>query len=148
MTTSCSRRSLGLAVAAAATALLSLVPPLSAAERTMVLGMDAGELSSLDPAFVATGADEFIVRQMFNTLVSPPDGTLEMGLDQIRGELAESWSVSEDGKTWTFKLKPGIKWHKGYGEVPAEDVKFSYCQTTLGTHPEATSKTQPPPSCR
>lgn len=113
------------AVTAAAIA-WGLASPLSAADRQMILGLDAGELSSLDPAFTATGADEFIARQMFNTLVSPADGTMEVGIDQLQGELAESWTVSEDSKTWTFKLKPGIKWHKGYGEVSAEDVKFSY----------------------
>lgn len=113
-------------LAGATMAVLAFGASLSAAERKMVLGMDAGELSSLDPAFVATGADEFIVRQMFNTLVSPPDGTLEMGLDKIRGELAESWTVSQDSRTWTFKLRSGVKWHHGYGEVSAEDVKFSY----------------------
>lgn len=110
----------------AATIALGLAGPLSAAERTMVIGLDAGELSSLDPAFTATGADEFIARQMFNTLVAPADGTLDVGIDELKGELAESWTVSDDGTVWTFKLKPGIKWQKGYGEVSAEDVKFSY----------------------
>jgi peptide/nickel transport system substrate-binding protein len=107
-------------------AALVLAAPGDAAERRMVLGMDARDLSSLDPAFVRTGADEFIVRQMFNTLVSPPDGTLELGLDEVQGELAESWEVSEDGTVWTFRLRQGVQWHHGYGEVTAEDVKFSY----------------------
>ncbi|WML48454.1 ABC transporter substrate-binding protein [Neobacillus sp. PS3-34] len=41
------------------------------------------------------------------------------------GRLAESWNVSDDNLTWTFKLKKGVKWHDG---VPftSQDVKYSY----------------------
>ena len=36
--------------------------------------------------------------------------------------LAQSWEVSEDGSTWTFHLNKGVQFHKGYGEMTAEDV--------------------------
>jgi peptide/nickel transport system substrate-binding protein len=39
--------------------------------------------------------------------------------------LATEWSVAEDGRTWTFKLAPGAKWHDGQ-PVTAEDVKFTF----------------------
>lgn len=110
----------------AAITLPLLVDPGLAQARSLILGMDARDVGSLDPAFTKTGSDEFMVRQLFNTLVSPPDGTLQVGLNELQGELAESWTVSADGKAWTFKLRPGIKWQKGYGEVSAEDVKFSF----------------------
>jgi peptide/nickel transport system substrate-binding protein len=42
--------------------------------------------------------------------------------------LAESWSISEDFTTWTFKIRKGVQFHKGYGEMTAEDVLFSYDQ--------------------
>jgi peptide/nickel transport system substrate-binding protein len=35
------------------------------------------------------------------------------------------WSVSEDGTVWTFNLREGIPLHKGYGEMTAEDLRFS-----------------------
>src|SRR5712691_6026586 len=39
--------------------------------------------------------------------------------------LAESWSMSEDGLTWDFVLRDGVKFHNGE-TVTAEDVKFSF----------------------
>jgi ABC-type transport system substrate-binding protein len=40
--------------------------------------------------------------------------------------LATSWEMSEDGKTWTFELRQGVQFHEGWGELTAEDVKFSW----------------------
>jgi ABC-type transport system substrate-binding protein len=45
---------------------------------------------------------------------------------QLVPEIAESYSLSEDGTTWHFKLKPDIPFHDGWGTVTAEDVKYSY----------------------
>jgi peptide/nickel transport system substrate-binding protein len=40
-------------------------------------------------------------------------------------QLAESWSVSDDGLTWTFELHPDVLWHDGT-PFTAEDVKFTF----------------------
>src|SRR6266700_1726385 len=45
--------------------------------------------------------------------------------------LAESWEESEDGKTYEFRLRPGLKFHNG-DPVTTEDVKFSF-ERYLGT---------------
>ncbi len=42
----------------------------------------------------------------------------------IAPDLAETWSVSADGRTWTFKLRPDARWHDG-SAVTASDLKFS-----------------------
>jgi len=45
---------------------------------------------------------------------------------KVLGSLAESWSISEDYRTWTFNLRQGVQFHKGYGEMTAADVIYSY----------------------
>jgi peptide/nickel transport system substrate-binding protein len=42
-----------------------------------------------------------------------------------RPELAESWTVSPDGKTWTFKIRQGVTWQDGQ-PLTAKDVAFTY----------------------
>lgn len=39
--------------------------------------------------------------------------------------LAESWEMSPDGMTWTFKLREGVQFTGGHGEMTADDVKYS-----------------------
>ena len=65
-----------------------------------------------------------MVLQIFNSLVNTKRGTMDIELRELQPELAKSWEISPDKKVWTFKLQPGVKWHKGYGEVSAEDVKY------------------------
>src|SRR5215472_6924222 len=45
--------------------------------------------------------------------------------EKMGPSLAESWEESEDGKTYEFRLRPGLKFHNG-DSVTAEDVKFSF----------------------
>jgi len=45
---------------------------------------------------------------------------------RVVGQLAESWEVSADASQMTFNLRQGVQFHKGAGEVTAEDVVFSY----------------------
>ncbi len=80
-------------------------------------------LNSVDPAFEISAGDEGKV----SILVSNALLRYAEGKDfKLKPDLATSWTVSEGGKVYTFKLREKVKWHKGYGEFTAEDVKYSY----------------------
>ncbi|HMZ06961.1 MAG TPA: ABC transporter substrate-binding protein, partial [Anaerolineales bacterium] len=58
---------------------------------------------------------ELVYDSMYNLNL---DGTFSLSL-------AESASVSDDGVTWTFKIRDGVKWHDGQ-PLTAEDVAWTY----------------------
>ncbi|MDE2824225.1 MAG: ABC transporter substrate-binding protein, partial [Chloroflexota bacterium] len=45
--------------------------------------------------------------------------------DEVEPALAESWESSDDGLTWTFRMRPGVTWHDGR-PVTARDVDFTF----------------------
>ena len=48
---------------------------------------------------------------------------------EYRPGLATEWKPSNEMRTWTFKLRPAVKFHEGWGELTAEDVKFTVEQS-------------------
>jgi len=90
----------------------------AAARRPLVIGM-ALEPPHLDPtAGAAAAIDEVVYANVFEGLTR---------LDQngaVQPQLATDWTVSDDGLTYTFNLKPGVKFHDGT-DFDAEDVVFS-----------------------
>jgi peptide/nickel transport system substrate-binding protein len=80
------------------------------------------DINTLDPAYLTSMEREFtIMNCIYNGLAKYKEGTWEVVPD-----LAESWDVSKDGKEITFYLRKGVQFQKGYGEMTAEDVKFSF----------------------
>jgi len=71
---------------------------------------------------------------VFNNLVVFDPNQPQNRLDDIIPDLAENWSVSEDGKSITFKIRNGVKWHDGKA-FTANDVKCSW-DLLLGTGKE------------
>ena len=60
------------------------------------------------------------VRPHYNTLLKFDAANYP----KVKGDLAESWTVSDDGLTYTFKLRRGVKFHDG-SAFTSEDVKAS-----------------------
>ena len=77
----------------------------------------------LDPTSAAAGAiDSVLYSNVFEGLTRfGPDGSVNPGL-------AESWTISDDGLTYTFKLRTGVKFHDGT-DMTADDVVFSLNRT-------------------
>ena len=77
-------------------------------------------LTSVDPHPGAENVqDNIVYAQVYEGLVAQNQGTGEYEM-----RIAESYSISEDGKTYTFKLRPNAKFHNGE-PVNASDVVFS-----------------------
>jgi peptide/nickel transport system substrate-binding protein len=68
----------------------------------------AADPTYLDPAIVSDGESFRIAQQIYEGLVD-----LRPGRSDIRPMLAKSWKPSKDGKTWTFQLQRGVKFHDG-----------------------------------
>ena len=75
----------------------------------------AGEPDQLDPHKTTAYFSFEVLENVFDTLVEP-DANLEM-----RPALAESWEVSPDQRTWTFRLRPDVEFHDGT-PLTADDV--------------------------
>lgn len=75
--------------------------------------------TKLDPATVEDGDTLEVLTQVFEGLVEYNEH------NELVGNLAESWEVSDDGLTYTFHLKKGVMLHSGR-EMTADDVKFSW----------------------
>ena len=106
----------GLWVAAA------LLPRAASAEGTSVLHTRSySDIQDFDPAFNKAAPDGDVSRCVFRKLIDYKSGTSwEWELDAA----AEIKQV--DPKTVSFTLKPGIKWTGGFGEMTADDVKYSF----------------------
>ena len=110
-------RQIYLAVALAVTALLA--PQAQAARSDLVMGMVL-EPPHLDPtAGAAAAIDEVVYANVFEGLTRiDSSGT-------VQPALAESWEVSADSLTYTFKLRSGVAFHDG-STLEAADVVFSF----------------------
>ena len=110
---------------ALAAALAALVPAgVHAAPKTdLIVGMAAQDVGKLDPHLAVSTIDRTVVAWLFNGLVRFKPGSMSPA--DIEPDLAVSWESSADKKVWTFKLRPGVKFHGGYGDLTADDVVFS-----------------------
>ena len=107
-----------LSVALGTTALTAFAetPP-----NMLVIANRIDDITTLDPAesFEFAGSD--VIRNVYGKLVNFDPMNLDAGYGP---DLAESWEVSEDGKSITFTMREGVTFHSG-NPVTAQDAEFS-----------------------
>ncbi len=123
MMNSLNRRMRLMTTSAAMALLLAAAPQAFAVTPadTLVEGFAFDDIITLDPgeAFELSTAE--VTANTYSKLVN-----LDMNdTSKVVGELADSWTISDDGLTYTFKLKPGLKFASG-NPITAEDVAFSF----------------------
>jgi len=79
------------------------------------------DIASLDPPFSLSGADGFVQEAIFlNLLKFKTDGSWDTELD------AAEYFEAVDDTHYAFRLKRGLMFSNGFGEMTADDVKFSF----------------------
>jgi dipeptide transport system substrate-binding protein len=96
-----------------------------------------GSPETFNPQLTSNATTSIVTGQIYDQLVS-----VKAGGSELEPSLAESWSISEDGKTYTFKLRSGVKWQpnktfKPSREFNADDVVFSFERMMKADHPYA-----------
>lgn len=120
-------------IAASALALSAAASP--ALAKTFIYCSEASP-EGFDPApYTAGSTFDASAHPIYNRLTEFKKGTTE-----VEPGLAESWEVSEDGTVYTFKLRPGVKWHSNDRFTPtrdmnADDVVFSFERQADSAHP-------------
>ena len=98
---------------------------------TLAIGKDIADLITLDPAH----AFELTAVEIFANVYDRLTATAPGSAHEAVGGIAESHAVSRDGRTLTFRLRDGLRFHSG-NPVRPEDVEFSLERAvTLGGTP-------------
>ena len=102
------------------------VDPQAAVAKTLVYCSE-GSPENFTPAINTTGTSFDAARPVYDKLTE-----FARGSTTVQPGLAESWTVSPDGKVFTFKLRKGVKFHSGVNgfkptrDFNADDVLFSF----------------------
>jgi peptide/nickel transport system substrate-binding protein len=88
---------------------------------------------TFNPVLVDDAVSDLVVRFLFSSLVN-----MDWAAQQAGPGLAESWSVAEDNRTWTFKLRQGVRWSDGR-LFSADDVVFTWNAVMLNPEFNRTS---------
>lgn len=99
-------------------ALVAAGPATAAAQNAIRVGL-YGEIVTHDPHVERNRYGIVLLRNLYEPLVD-----LRPGTTQLDGVLAASWKVSDDGRTYTFQLRPGVKFSDGT-PFNAEAVKIN-----------------------
>jgi len=78
------------------------------------------DIATLDPAIGYDWQNPSMMQAIFDGLMD-----YEPGTTKLKPDLAESYTIADDGKTYTFKLRKGVKFQNGR-ELTAADVKYTF----------------------
>jgi len=123
--------------AAAVSAALTLCASAGVSAKTLVYCSE-GSPENFTPALNTTGTSFDAARGIYNKLTE-----FERGTTTVVPGLAQSWSISLDGKTITLKLRKGVKFHSGVNgfkptrDFNADDVLWSFNRQWKPDHPYA-----------
>jgi len=94
--------------------LIGLSVSAAAVTENVVRRSSTGELQTLDPQLWTYGQDGNIAQDLFQGLT-----TLDAKANVVAGQ-AESWTISPDGRTYTFRLRSNLQWSDGKGITSAD----------------------------
>lgn len=97
------------------------------------LTLTTSEPFTLDPALVGDAGGLTFVTQIFSGLVKITDAG-------VMPDIAESWTVSDDGTTYTFKLGKDVKFHSGRS-VTSADIKYAFERALTPSTGSTTART-------
>ncbi len=125
----CSRPESAQGAHAVATPASGAVDPKARYGDTMVIGI-TGDPGTLNGTTSSNFVEKIIASNVFSMLIR-----LDRSFKPVP-DLAKSWTISDDGLTYTFRLNEGVKWHDGT-PFSSADVKFTIDDVILPLHTRA-----------
>lgn len=116
---------LGVAVLPATTAMAQSSPSPGTAEKTFTIGYSQ-DIDTLNPFAGFLSISYEVYADVYDLLT----GWSQKDFSPVPG-IAESWTASPDGKTWTFKIRSGVKWSDGQ-PLTAKDVAYTFNRVVNG----------------
>jgi peptide/nickel transport system substrate-binding protein len=103
--------------------------PTPAERQVLNYGVNAADITTLDPHFAAATQDRNIVDMVFNGLIRYKPGDSTEFEPDLAEEIPEPEETADGKQVWTFKLRQGVMWHAGPQseayELRADDVIYS-----------------------
>jgi peptide/nickel transport system substrate-binding protein len=106
----------------------------AASTRTLTYRTRA-DIEFVDPAFSSSVADNIVEHQIFEGLL----GYEPTPKPSIVNQLVDEWEPNANGTQYRFKLKQGVMFHKGFGELKASDVQYTIYRVAGFTKPNINS---------
>ena len=94
---------------------------LTSPDPTTFTNVSYGDPETLDPALAYETAGGEVIGNVYETLIYYKGEAV----DEFVPQLATDWTVSEDGQTYTFTMRDGVKFHEG-GDMTASDAAYSW----------------------